>query len=273
MSTPIIINCDDLGMHPDINDAIVDILVETPVRAASLMATGLHFKHAVNLLHATAIAEVGVHLVLGSEYEKLPTQPITRCSFDDFRPGRATAEEVEQECRQQIAKVLETGLSISHLDGHMFFYEPTEWGSNDLLDIVRRLSKELKVPFREPRHPRIFIWDGYDDEQARFAYYDTTAQATARAESSGQEWIVHPLSKLDDFGAISRVARRRLADYRYLKRAETWKLFSALGLECIGWTEWSERRKKSKCSNNGSSIDRQMEDMAIESTSDSVASR
>ncbi|MCP5110340.1 MAG: ChbG/HpnK family deacetylase, partial [bacterium] len=76
----VLINCDDLGMYPTINDAVVEILAGGIVKSASLMAVGNFFEDAVQKLAREGIREIGVHLTLGSEYTSLPVRPLSEAT-------------------------------------------------------------------------------------------------------------------------------------------------------------------------------------------------
>jgi predicted glycoside hydrolase/deacetylase ChbG (UPF0249 family) len=73
----LLINCDDFGYHPTINEAIVEILSNGIIRSASIMPAAPHFDDALRRLAAAGIDRVGVHLAIAGEYERLPIRPVT----------------------------------------------------------------------------------------------------------------------------------------------------------------------------------------------------
>ncbi len=73
----ILINCDDLGYHPTINQAIVEILSQGVIRSASIMAVAPYYDDAVEKLKSAGISKIGVHLTLNSEYQALSFGPLS----------------------------------------------------------------------------------------------------------------------------------------------------------------------------------------------------
>ncbi|MBN2530964.1 MAG: ChbG/HpnK family deacetylase [Deltaproteobacteria bacterium] len=127
----IIINADDLGLSPGNNTGIVNALKNGLVSSTSLMACGSAFDHAVTLLKQNQLPGVGVHLVLDEEHPVcLPSQIPSITTADGAFMARGTllkklifsnqikAEHVYAEFKAQIQKILDAGLSITHLDGH-----------------------------------------------------------------------------------------------------------------------------------------------------------
>jgi predicted glycoside hydrolase/deacetylase ChbG (UPF0249 family) len=249
VSRRLLINCDDLGMHPCIDRAIVDLMRRTPIRSASLMPTGNAFASAVERLREAGIASVGVHLALGSEYAALPTGPVAPRDevatlvdergrfFPDMAGlrGRLSLDEAERELRAQIARVEATGLELSHLDGHMFFYEVEEAGSAALLELVRQLARERGLPVRDrSARTTYFVWEGYDDAPARARYYERLLDELGEGEA---ELILHPADDAAALRAFTGAGARRLGDYEYF-RAPAWlRLAAERGVEVIGWSE------------------------------------
>ena len=63
----LIVNADDLGLHPGINDGILRAHREGVVTSASLSSNGAAFDHAVAALRTAPDLDVGVHLTLVGE--------------------------------------------------------------------------------------------------------------------------------------------------------------------------------------------------------------
>ena len=153
--------------------------------------------------------------------------------------ARCRIEEVRAEWRAQIDRVLEAGFSISHLDGHMFCYEPEEANRADLLALVREFAHELQVPYRyrrsqEPYAPRgsIQIWEDYDETPRRLAFYE---ELLANPPPELTEVIIHPAAPDADFSERLRKAERRYADYQFFSGAAFRRL--AAGVPIVGWRD------------------------------------
>ena len=109
----LIVNGDDFGFTRGVNQGIVEAHLNGIVTAATLMAHGAAFAHAVELARATPTLDLGVHLVLwpdGALPQRLP-------SFLS-RAARMSAAEIEAEFARQVGKVQAAGLEVSHLDTH-----------------------------------------------------------------------------------------------------------------------------------------------------------
>jgi predicted glycoside hydrolase/deacetylase ChbG (UPF0249 family) len=242
----LVITCDDLGMHPTVNEAVVAILERGVIRAASLLATGVHFDDAVRRLHVAGISTVGVHLCLGSEYPRLPMRPVLPDHtvptllaadgffHDDIARVRDTLNlrQVEMELRAQIQKVLDSGLGITHLDGHMFFYEE-ECGGTKLQELVQDLGTELGVHVRHRRQlPTICIWDDVPSPDGRRQFYEHFLNNYAGPTA---ELIIHPGMNAEQLGHFTAAGARRTSDYQYFISLCPREL-SQRGITITDWT-------------------------------------
>lgn len=248
MRPSVLVNCDDLGMHPAINEAIVEILAEGNVKSASIMAIGNAFDDAVERLHRAGISAIGAHLALGSEYADLPTHPLAgadavpalvrpdgrlHARIQDVR-GADALRQARVELTLQIARIRAAGLRITHLDGHMFFYRPEE-GGEEMLRLVQSLAARLGVPFRDdparPSGPPFFIWDDTPGTGDRIRCY---AEWFAAGECHGREVIIHPAVESAALRSITRSSTWRHADYLAF-RSE--RLLPALGgrVDLVSW--------------------------------------
>ncbi len=254
-----LVNCDDLGMHPTINEAIVRLLSDGIIKSASIMAPALHFTDAVNRLNAAGITRIGVHLTVNSEYPALPIGPLTesaqsliedeysRTFFDcpTKTRKRAFSSELKAELAAQIAKVLSCGLEISHLDGHMFFYEPHIAGPG-YLEIVKELGKKLGVPVRSikeegfalPRKTH-FIWEEFDSEGDRHNAY---RKILLDSRNTLDEIIIHPGIRLDHLAEFTNAGIRRYADFTFFASPKFKEIIKKNDLEIISWDQLAETR-------------------------------
>ncbi len=130
----LIINADDFGLAPGVNQGIVEAHAKGILTSATLMANGPEFEQAAQLAK-TAGLDVGCHVVLLDgrpllSEEQIPSL-VARAGNQDaqFRGGfsnfavaalRRTlvAEEIEAEATAQIRKLQSAGLAVSHLDSH-----------------------------------------------------------------------------------------------------------------------------------------------------------
>jgi len=78
------------------------------------------------------------------------------CFFSDLVAvrDRFVPEQVAAEFRGQIERAYAAGLRVTHLDGHMFCYEPSVSGPG-LLEVARAVAERYALPMRcraEPAH-------------------------------------------------------------------------------------------------------------------------
>lgn len=248
----LLVTCDDLGYHPTINEAIVEILARGLVRSASLMPAAPHFDDALRRLAAAGLTAVGVHLTIGSEYPQLPMVPLSpRQLVESLVDGsgrfprdvsahreRIVGEQVALEFRAQIERARRTGLQLTHLDGHMFCYEP-EVGGPAALEVALDLSRAYRLPLRrrspQPGMPAPrMLWREILDESARRAYY---AAFLASYRDSLTELIIHPGKDLEAMRQFSATGERRRADYRFFSSDSFHDLVRAHDIRIVGWAD------------------------------------
>ncbi len=110
----LIVNADDLGFTRDVNTGILEAHQRGILTAATLMANGAAFDHAVALARENPSLDVGCHLVLVGG----PEQPPTVRHLAVRVLASRSREWIEQELSAQVEKMLRAGLDPSHLDTH-----------------------------------------------------------------------------------------------------------------------------------------------------------
>lgn len=143
----LIVTADDVGLHRGMNEGAIRAHRQGIVTAASLVANGREFDHAVELLRQNPRLEPGIHLTFVEE------KPLTAMSFPKKWPGflaRYTAFDfarLETELRAQVEKILATGLKITHLNSHQHLHALPR-----VREIVDRLALEHGIGYvRAPR--------------------------------------------------------------------------------------------------------------------------
>jgi chitin disaccharide deacetylase len=128
----LIINGDDFGFSSGVNQAIIQAHQQGVLTSTSLMVTGTAFEDAVALAKANPTLAVGLHLVLMCGRSQLPPNQIphlvdARGYFSDqpektglyYQFNAAARQEIALEIRAQLEKFRQTGLPLSHVDGHV----------------------------------------------------------------------------------------------------------------------------------------------------------
>lgn len=158
----IIINADDFGMCHAANTAIIELLDAGHIDSTTVMVPCSWSPEALAFAASRTDLDVGVHLVLTSEWTKYRWRPLTGTATslvdaDGFFP--ATVEEIERnageadvaaEIAAQLQTALDAGVDVTHLDNHMGSLYGLATG-HDFLAQVFELAARHGLPFRLPR--------------------------------------------------------------------------------------------------------------------------
>ena len=129
-SRRLIINADDFGLTPGVNQAVLELNAAGALTSATLMANGAAFREAVHAAFVQTTLDIGCHVVLVDGKPILPhTRIRSLASVDGFRPtlgafladlqrGRILASDIEAEATAQIRRIQSAGLTVSHIDTH-----------------------------------------------------------------------------------------------------------------------------------------------------------
>jgi predicted glycoside hydrolase/deacetylase ChbG (UPF0249 family) len=161
----LLVRGDDIGSAHAANLACIDAYQNGIVRSVEIMVPCAWFEEAVVLLNQNPGLDVGIHLVLTSEWNVYKWRPLTHCPSitdedgyffpmvwpNENYPGNRTLlhanwkiEEVEAELRAQIELALKKIPQISHLSNHM------GWSKADprLTELYNRLQKDYNLELR-----------------------------------------------------------------------------------------------------------------------------
>src|SRR4051812_33077374 len=158
----LLVRGDDMGVAQSVNEACIRSARDGIVRSVEIIVPGPWFLDAVRLLKANPGLDVGVHLALTSEWERVKWRPLTHAPSlvdadgyfrpmttqrDDFPPGTGFVDagtgpkldEVERELRAQIEMARRHfGARLTHVSSHMFASRATP----TLDSLTRRLARE-----------------------------------------------------------------------------------------------------------------------------------
>jgi predicted glycoside hydrolase/deacetylase ChbG (UPF0249 family) len=156
----LLVRADDMGAAQAVNEACIKTYKDGIVKSVEVIVPGPWFLDAVRLIKENPGVDVGIHLALTSEWERVKWRPLTQApSLVDgngyFRPmtrqradfppdtgfldASPKIEEVERELRAQIETAQRhLGKRISHLSSHMFAARSTP----ELQALTERLAKE-----------------------------------------------------------------------------------------------------------------------------------
>jgi len=136
----LVVNADDFGFTPDVNEGIVEAHRDGILTATTLMANGAAFDDAVRLTRETPSLDIGCHLVLiggkslvtDRAYPPSVPRLVSALARRDIRPY--------EELRAQIQKILDAGIRPTHLDTHKHTHL-----APPVLDAVAKLADEFDI--------------------------------------------------------------------------------------------------------------------------------
>jgi len=131
----LVVNADDFGLSPSVNEAVIRAHGEGILTTASLMVNERGFDEAVKLAKENPQLGVGLHLTLLMGHSALPPEKISglvnaHCEFSD-RPvatgfryffQRDLREQLRAEIHAQFEKFHATGLPLDHVNGHLHLH-------------------------------------------------------------------------------------------------------------------------------------------------------
>ncbi|MFD6277057.1 polysaccharide deacetylase family protein [Streptomyces sp. NPDC060209] len=256
----LIVNCDDFGMHPGINAAVIESIEEGIAASCSLMTVCPAAPDAMRLLGRRPGIPFGIHLTLVCETPHLPWGPLAPAekvpslldpsgSFFEPTPGgraallgRARPDEVETEFRAQIDAVADAGLTPTHLDFHCL----ADGGREDILDLTVGLAAEYGLAVRVWLEPGLramrqqglpvvdhdFL-DSFSLEiEGKAAHYGRLLHDLPAGLS---EWAVHPGLGSRESPALDNGRPVRRTDYEFLTSPEARDVVAQEGITVIDY--------------------------------------
>ncbi|NTX12336.1 ChbG/HpnK family deacetylase [Myxococcus sp. CA056] len=155
--TRLVVNADDLGLHPSLDAGILRAHREGIVTSATLLAMGPTASEAASRAKAQGLA-VGLHLALSTRLAPAaPAEAVStvapggrlRGSWADFARdwllGKVRREEVALELDAQLQRARELGVAVDHLDGHQHLHVLP-----GIRPLVESLAAREKLPVRWP---------------------------------------------------------------------------------------------------------------------------
>lgn len=198
----LVIRIDDLGALHSVNEACIKTYRSGIARSVEVMPVAAWYPEAIKMLKENPGLDVGLHLVITSEWENVKWRPLTHCpSLTDENgyfypmmfpnpayPGQAILEqkwdikEIEQEFRAQIETTLKSIPELSHLSGHML----STGFNKEVNELVQRLAQEYNLP-------SIDRMDSSKDYQFTYIGYDGPKTTSAEKEAN----FIKVLDKLE----------------------------------------------------------------------------
>ncbi len=153
----LVVNADDLGLHPSIDAGILRAHREGIVTSATVLVTGRSAARAIADAKAQRLP-LGVHLCITTNLHPAadPLKVRSLAPEGRFRPrwpqvlaawatGRIRLRELETEFRAQIALARTLGADPDHLDGHQHLHVLPGFAQ-----VLRSIAADEKLPVRWP---------------------------------------------------------------------------------------------------------------------------
>ncbi len=228
----LVVRADDMGAFHSANKACIDGFQNGIETSVEVMVVAPWFPEAVKMLNENPGLDVGLHLVLTSEWENIKWHPLTHCpSLTDANgyfypmmnanpayPGQAVLEnkwdikEIEQEFRAQIELALKNIPRISHLTGHM--------GSTafapEVTALVERLSQEYNLPSidrAEAANQYNFTYVTYDGEKKTSSQKEASFLKMLEKLEDGKRYLFldHPAYNNSEMETVGHIGYEDVA--------------------------------------------------------------
>ena len=255
----LLVRGDDIGSSHTANVACIESYKNGIMRSVELMVPGPWFPEAVRVLNENPGLDVGVHLVVTSEWNDMKWRPLTYCPSlmdkdgyfypmiwqrEDFPKGTSLKdapwklEEFEMEFRAQIEMAKKHVPRVSHVNCHM------GCGScaPEVDELIKRLAEEYKLNIEPSAYgfKHVSLWKKEDlTPEARIA----TAVKTIKELKPGKYiFIDHPGLDTPEMRAIwhtgyENVAADRDAVTKVFTSSEVKKAISEKGIMLVSYKE------------------------------------
>ena len=213
----LIVRADDIGSSHAANEACMDSYTKGIARSVEVMVNCSWFPEAAQRLAETPGYDVGVHLMLTSEWDQVKWRPLTHApslvdengyfypmvwpndNFPEERTIRGAdwkLDEIEKELRAQIEKAMKHIPQVSHVTTHMGFSSMDE--SVDKL--VKELAREYDLYIDMENVKRMPGWEKTQNTKEKINAF---IQNLSELEPGTYMFVEHPALDLPEMQAIS----------------------------------------------------------------------
>jgi chitin disaccharide deacetylase len=136
----LVVNADDFGFTPDVNEGIIQAHREGILTSTTLMANGEAFDQAVVLARQTPTLDIGCHLVLVEGRSLVSGSPFPETPGGLLAVIARRQIQVYRELRAQVERIAGAGIQPTHLDTHKHTHLLPP-----VLESVARLAEEFGI--------------------------------------------------------------------------------------------------------------------------------
>jgi len=261
----LIVRGDDIGSSHTANLACIKSYKEGIVRSVEVMVPCAWFPEAVKMLNANRGLDVGVHVVLTSEWENIKWRPLTKAaSLTDadgyfyptiwrrknapagaaLRDAKWKIEEIEAEMRAQIELAVRKIPHISHMTGHM---GSGSWDPK-IKALWTKLAGEYKLDISTSEYG-VQRFPGYRGAKTRQERTDKFMKALDALKPGTYLFVEHPGLDTAEMRAIGHkgyydVAKDRNAVTELFVNDKVKKKIKELGINLISYADLKKADKK-----------------------------
>ena len=261
----LIVRGDDIGSSHTANVACIQSYKEGIVRSVEVMTPCAWFPEAVKMLNANPGLDVGVHVVLTSEWENIKWRPLTKAaSLTDadgyfyptiwrrnnapagtaLRDAKWKIEEIEAEMRAQIELAIRKIPRISHMTGHM---GSGSWDPK-VKALWAKLAGEYKLYISTPEDG-MQRFPGYRGAKTRQERIKKFIESLEALKPGTYLFVEHPGLDTAEMRAIGHkgyygVAKDRNAVTELFVSDKVKKKIEELGINLISYADLKKARKR-----------------------------
>ena len=250
----LIINADDFGYDPGVNQGIVHAFQEGIVTSTTLMVNQPYSQDAAELAVQHPELGVGLHVNLTrgkpiSAVKEIPGLLSEAGVFrepDGFYRQKVDRYEVEKEITAQLEKSLDLGLCLTHMDAHHHLqYHPV------VLEVLVELAKKHRLPLRHVDEktcshfrregiptPDFFVSNFFGEEATLEHLAAILTELNTKSPDSTVEIMCHP-GFLNGFNTESSYKGPRQRELEILCSEEIKGLIRRLNIQLINFRDLS----------------------------------
>ncbi|MHA7109850.1 polysaccharide deacetylase family protein [Sunxiuqinia elliptica] len=278
----LLLHSDDAGMCEEANLSVMAYSLKNHVQSAAVMMPCPNAEEMVVWAKKHPQADIGVHLTLTSEWKNYRWPPLAPAAdvpglidpegklwpevIDVVR--HASPEEVEQEIRAQIDRMLELGYQPTHIDTHM----GTLYGSAEFLTVFLKVAQEYQIPanaidLSNPKVAAYYKQAGYpisEETIAQLAAYQLPKLDNFTSVPKGSSYeekkanffqlvnaldpglteiIFHPSIETDHLKSITGSWQQRVWEAKMFSDPEVIRFFKDHGIVLTTWREIMKRHQ------------------------------
>ncbi len=227
----LIIRSDDMGSSHAANSACIQTALEGITTSIEVMVVTSWFPEAVRILNSHPEIDVGLHLVLTSEWDNVKWRPLTHCPslidtngyfYPQIVPNKHyptqaltennwNLEEIEKEFRAQIELIKKNIPHVSHMSAHMGAMR----FDKDVSAMVRKLAEEygLHAVSINPLEDYGLRSAGYDGAHKTINEKTASFISMLNKLENGKSYVFvdHPSYDTDDMRATHHIGYEEVA--------------------------------------------------------------